>query len=259
MCVFDTSYDYKSDNQGQSGFDADRDSDQLKADHELLWTKELPSGVLFEPKAPTESVKRRNNYLLFDGGSLGRHVYGSDAITNSYTDWTTPYALADAIASLDEEQKSRYLNQPYTIGSAMIWPVQTKEQREAQGRVQTMNQARKSSVFDRMDLTLECIRRYYAGDPRHPLNKITEAYGEFFELFEDFRNFVDFFHFQDLVTPDYKVRYFLPLDPFKCAGTPASREEYIEYRENVLAFIEGRNRRMADWVRKHHCDVEDDG
>lgn len=89
-------------------------------------------------------------------------------------------------------------------------------------RVATVQGPRRSSVFERTDLTLECIRRHYACDQRHPLAKVTNAYSDFFELFVDFRKILDFFHFQDLVTPDYEVRYFLPLDPFHRAGTPAT-------------------------------------
>lgn len=63
---------------------------------------------------------------------------------------------------------------------------------------------------------------------------------------------MDFFHFQDLVTPDYgDIRFYVPLDNFERSATPASKAEYVKYREKVLKFIEGRNRRMADWDREH--------
>lgn len=250
MSIFDTSYDFKTDNPGKKDFDADRDSETLKSYHELLWRKELPSGVLFEPKAPSSAGERRKNYLRFEGGELGTHVYGSDAITNSYTRWIEPKALADAIASLDENQRSRYLNPPYTIGSAMIWPVRTKDR-------YTINTARRNSVGDRMDLTLECIRRHYAKEEGNRLSKATDAYADFFDLFVDFQQFVDFFHFQDLVTPNYEaVEFFLPLENFNRPATPTSDDEYVEYREKVLEFIEGRNARMANWVRRHSPEVE---
>lgn len=249
MGIFDTSYDFKADDTGRKDFDADRDSETLKSYHELLWTKDLPSGALFEPKAPSTATERRKNYLRFEGGDLGTHVYGSDAITHSYTGWITPHALADVIASLDEDQRARYLNPPYTISSAMIWPVRTN--------THTMNQARKSNVGDRMDLTLECIRRHYDGEQQHPLAKVTGAYSDFFDLFVDFRQFVDFFHFQDLVTDDYsEVRFYLPLENFERSATPATKEEYVTYSENMLAFIEARNLRIAGWVKEHHPEVE---
>jgi hypothetical protein len=69
---------------------------------------------------------------------------------------------------------------------------------------------------------------------------------------------VKFFHFQDLVTPDYdEVRFYLPFDNFKRSGMPATKEEYVEYREATLEFITGRKRRMAKWVLENHPNIQD--
>lgn len=55
-----------------------------------------------------------------------------------------------------------------------------------------------------MDLTLECIRRHYAGEPESPLTDVLNAYADFFALFEGFKEFVDFFHLPPLLsTPDH--------------------------------------------------------
>lgn len=265
MRVFDTSFDYKTDtvaktkagndglpSESSSGTPALRDPDEhsprLRADHELLWTKKLNSGVLFAPSAPP---KRTDGYLIFAGSPGKRHRYGSDAITASYTGRSNPRSLADAIAGLTEEQRARYLNPRYTIGSAMIWPVRSKDR-------PTMNQARglRHSIADRMDLTLECIRRHYAEEPESPLADVISAYTDFFALFDGFTEFVDFFHLQDLVTPDYKeVRFYLPFN-FERRGTPATTAEYVEYRENVLHFINKRRQRMAKWVAENHPEIE---
>lgn len=182
--------------------------------------------ALTQPAPP-----RSRNYLGFSS-SGGDFVCGSDAITNSYTRWGKPVTLVNAIASLNHDQRSRYLNPQYTIGSAMIWPVRTKDQ-------PTMNQARgtRQLVADRMDLTLECIRLHYRDETWNPLSDVISAYKDFFDLFDDFKGFVDFFHFQDLVTPDYEnVEFYLKEDSgdFNRAGMPATTEEYVEYRENVL-------------------------
>jgi len=252
MRVFDTTYDYKSDKPARTRPDADRDSRKLRQDHELLWTKKLNSGVLFAPVPPS---RRRDGYLIFIDDSGDRHWYGSDAITNSYTRWSRPEPLANAIASLNEEQRSRYLDQPYTIGSAMIWPVRSKDR-------PTMNTARGFGrsgrlIADRMDLTLECIRRHYAGEAESPLADVINAYGDFFALFEGFGEFVEFFHLQGLVAPDYnEVRFFLPFTNFDRPGTPSTIEEYVTYREATLGFISGRQRRMAKWVTQHHPEIE---
>ncbi|MDP9905587.1 DUF6994 family protein [Arthrobacter bambusae] len=252
MPVFDTSFDYKSDKPAKTKPDADRDSPRLRSDHELLWSKKLRSGVLFAPTAPPA---RRDGYLIFTDTSGARHWYGSDAITSSHTTWLRPKALVDAIASLNETQRSRYLNQPYTIGSSMIWPVRSKDR-------PTMNTARGFGpsgrlIADRMDLTLECIRRHYTGEPESPLTSVLNAYADFFALFDGFAEFVDFFHLQDLVTPDYdEVRFYLPFDNFERSGAPATTAEYVTYREAALEFIAGRARRMAKWVLEHHPEIE---
>jgi hypothetical protein len=116
-------------------------------------------------------------------------------------------------------------------------------------------------IADRIDLTLECIRRHYAEEPESPLADVLNVYADFFALFgrreQGFRCFVDFFHFQDLVSPDYdEVRFFLPLDNFKRPGTPATTEEYVTYREATLDFIEKRGRRMTEWLGEHHPDID---
>lgn len=252
MRVFDISFDYKTDKPARTRPDADRDSPRLRLDHELLWTKNLRSGVLFAPTAPSA---RRNGYLIFTDASGARHWYGSDAITSSYTTWLRPKPLANAIASLNQDQRTRYLDPPYTIASSMILPVRSKDR-------PTLNTARGFGpsgrlIGDRMDLTLECIRRHYAGEPGSPLANVTSAYADFFALFDGFTEFVEFFHLQDLVTPDCdEVRFYLPFDNFQRSGTPATTEEYVTYREATLEFIAGRKRRMAKWVMEHHPEIE---
>ena len=234
----------------------------LRWDHELLWSKELRPGVLFAPKVTT----RQSEYLIFTDANARRHCYGSDAITSSYTGRSGPASLVKAMADLSQCQKSRYLDPPYTIGSAMIWPVRTED-------TPTMNQARGFGpsgrlIGDRMDLTLECIRRHYSSEPDNlPAGALKDAYADFFAvinaykdffaLFDGFKEFVDFFHFQDLVTPDYKaVRFYLTFGNFEEPGTPATKDDYVTYREATLQFIAGRGRRMAEWVMEHHPEIE---
>jgi len=114
-----------------------------------------------------------------------------------------------------------------------------------------MNQARgtRPEIADRMDLTLECIRRFYAGVSLSPLADVISAYREFFDLFEGFSEFVDFFFFHDLVSLDFEsIKFFLPFDDFNRPATPCTVDEYVDYREANLLFINRRAKRMADWV-----------
>jgi hypothetical protein len=152
---FDDDYNFRDDTP--AGKDPDSRSPTLRRYHRLLWSKPLPDGRPFE----LHTGRALAPYLVYKADDTS-FVFGSDAITSSYTRWSRrkSKSLADAIAGLNEDQRSRYLNPPYTIGSAMIWPVRTKDR-------PTMNTARglRLSIADRMDLTLECIRRHYAGEP----------------------------------------------------------------------------------------------
>lgn len=112
-------------------------------------------------------------------------------------------------------------------------------------------------IGDRMDLTLECIRRHYGGELESPLAVVINAYADFFALFEGFEEFVDFFHLQDLVTPDYdEVLFHLPFTGFTGSGLPADTGEYVAYREATLEFTERRSHRMAKWVTDSHPEIE---
>jgi hypothetical protein len=250
MRVFDITFNYKVDSP--PGKDPDSHSLLLKADHQLLWTKELCDGELFKVQVPTEPKERRKNYLMFEQTPDKRFTFGSDAITNSYTRWGKPKNLVEAKAALSEEQKRRYFNPPYTIGSAIIWPVRKIHR-------PTLNTARgmRLRIADRMDLTLECIRRHYAEEPGSPLADVTSNYADFFKLFCTFKQFVEFFHLQDLVTPEGKIDFFLEEDEnFKRPGVPTTKDEYIRVREASLKFITLRGNRMADWVEKNHPDIK---
>ncbi|RAX15033.1 hypothetical protein DC347_19635 [Pseudarthrobacter sp. AG30] len=246
MRVFDIAFDYLLDTT-PPGTDADSNSPRLKADHQLLWTKELCGGQLFELAVSEIPKVRRKNYLMFEQTPDKSITFGSDAITNSYTRWVKPKALVEAKAQLNEEQKRRYFDPPYTIGSAMIWPVRGIH-------LPTLNTARgmRAKIADRMDLTLECIRRHYAKEPDSPLADVITNYWDFFELFGTFEKFVEFFHFQDLVTPEGKIAFFLEEDDedkvFTRSGVPVTKDEYIRVREASLKFIALRGNRMADWV-----------
>ena len=105
MRVFDITCNYKIDALGK---DPDSHSPLLKADHQLLWTKELCDGELFKVQVPAEPKERRKNYLMFEQTPDKRFTFGSDAITNSYTRWGKPRKLVEAKAELSEEQKRRY-------------------------------------------------------------------------------------------------------------------------------------------------------
>jgi hypothetical protein len=99
-------------------------------------------------------------------------------------------------------------------------------------------------ISDRMDLTLECVRRYYRHEDS-PLAPALGRYAGFFALFEDFRGYVDFFLLQDLVNSDYEaVRFFMPFTDFSPPAIPRDLDTYLEFRRSSIKFTEARNRRI---------------
>ena len=98
-------------------------------------------------------------------------------------------------------------------------------------------------------MTLECIRRHYFTETS-PLSRALEPYGFFFELFGDFRGYAEHFLLPDLVSEaGAAIRFFTDFDDFQRDALPARDEaEYREYMSRVMAFIRGRNARIAQYA-----------
>lgn len=115
------------------------------------------------------------------------------------------------------------------------------------GGKQTINGARgfNRRIADRMDLTLECIRRHYRGE-LSPLCDVLRRYGDFFSLFTDFNGYIDFFLLQDLVSADRStIRFFMPFDDFSTPAVPKGVEPYRTFRQHSMEFTAARNARIA--------------
>lgn len=99
----------------------------------------------------------------------------------------------------------------YTASSALVFPGNRI------GRKMEINSARgfTPSTADRLDATLECIRRHYSGEPSNKLGEVLERYSDFFALFKDFDGYVEFFLLQDLINEEGTMRFFHPLDNFR--------------------------------------------
>jgi hypothetical protein len=77
-----------------------------------------------------------------------------------------------------------------------------------------------------------------------------ERYSHFFNLFDDFRGYVNFFHLQDLVEGDYsEVKFWHPFNGFDNLPLPNNIEEYQAYKTRVIDFIKARNQRMLNSTR----------
>lgn len=226
--LIDTTFDFRTD---ASGKDPDKYSPTLRNYHRLLWSKPLPSGRSFEldDTVPPPYLRHQSD--------LGVFLLSSDSVIQSFTRWKKLKHITDKFSN---EENEVFKTIGYTIGGMMVFPGNMVD-----GKI-TINGARgfSSKIADRMDLTLECIRRHYLRLDS-PLAATLLRYGDFFALFEDFRGYADFFLLQDLVSEDYSaINFFAPFDDFKSAGVPADMGAYKAYRRLSIEFVESRNRRI---------------
>ena len=115
-----------------------------------------------------------------------------------------------------------------------------------------MNQARGCSrkISDRWDLTLECIRRFYDGEPS-PLDTALQRSKEFFDLFVDFKGYVDFFLLQDCVDGNYQVKFWLDTPLFVSDPMPDSVESYKAWIKAELDFVVKRGNRIEEYCKQN--------
>jgi hypothetical protein len=226
----DITFDFGTDAGGR---DPDTHSPTLRRYHKLLWSKPLPSGVMFDLDDTTRGA------YLHHKSELGEFFLASDAMVASFR--YLPM-VRDEPEPLDE-----FMHIGYTMGGMMLWPGNRVD-----GKM-TINGWRGFSrkIRDRVDLTMECIRRHYLGE-WSPMQDCLARYADFFELFGDFRGFVEFFLLQDAVTVDCDAVIFsTPFDDFTTPALPQTMSEYREYREAAIEFIEARNRRILRFCSEH--------
>lgn len=233
--LLDVGFDFRSDSRGA---DPDTASRMLKATHSYLWTKPLPGGEIFRL-----SEGGPGPYLTYVGDSQTLFL-SSDSIVNSYS---SRKRLSAIIKEIDPGLVSSFMDLNSTIGGFTLFPGNRV------GGKPTINGERGFNylIADRFDLTLECIRRHYAG-LGSPLKTVIERYISFFALFVDFKSYVDFFLLNDLVSSDYSTVQMFNYSPvlFKSSPVPDSVESYLEYREGSMNFTRSRNIRIEEWAKK---------
>lgn len=220
-------FDFRTDTR--VGGDVDALSPTLRRYHQILWHKPLPGRSFgLVTSAPGRHLHHRSEHGDFPMRSDSFQTF---ATWNSLKHITTQLPQCD----LDD-----FVTLSYRIGGMLVFPCRTEN------RLHTINQARgiRMLVADRLDLTLECIRRHYVGADS-PLADVIERYKVFFDLFGDFRGYVDYFLLQDAVTPSYDIDFVLPFDDFVSRGTPQTVDAYDQYRHRSIDFIVARGKRMA--------------
>lgn len=235
--LIDTTFDVRTDAGGR---DPDSHSATLRRYHRQLWSKPLPGGATFDLDA-----------RLCHSSGLGEFWLSSDAIAHTYSGWVRPARLVDVLKLVSSEETAAFYDSTCTVGAYLVFPYGTW----VDGKVrQSINQRRGTHhlIRDRFDLTLECIRRHYAGVDS-PLEDVLTRHVDFFSLFRDFRGYVEHFLLQDLVGGDFaSVRFLKDFDDFTGDALPsASPEEYREYMRRTMRFIQARNLRIATYAIDH--------
>ena len=232
------------------GVDPDSKSKTLHEYHKALWSKKLPCGKNWD----LISQRGKGFYFKWNDGIENRY-YSSDSLLNSFR-WERLKPLLEQVKNYIETNLKldyhkwleAYIHKLYTMGGMIIFPAR-------QGGINTIRAFTK--VNDRVDLTFECIRRLYIGE-KSPMTKCLEKDKSFFDLFGDFKGYIDFFLLQDIVTDDYKhVKCLLGKteycdDFFKTKGEvtiPKTIDEYLEWHDNHIDFVEKRNKRIEKWVK----------
>ncbi len=227
----DVTFDVRAD---AGDGDPDTTSPTLRRYHQLLWSKPLPDGTNF-----ALDTSRRRRYL-HHSSQRGEFFLASDTCVPTYRSWVRMASIIEQVTTQDLDEFQR-LN--HTIGGMLVFPG------ERRPGVQTINGARgwTPSIWDRLDLTLECIRLAYEGRP-NPLGRVLEAYWDFFELFETFGQYVEFFLLQDLVDGSDAVHFMRDFRGFDESPLPIDIDDYLEYRSRAMSFLNARNRRIERWA-----------
>lgn len=226
--LIDTSFDFRTDAGGK---DPDIFSPTLRRYHRFLWSKPLPNGILFDLH------DSRHGAYLYHKSALGEFFLSSDSVMPTFSGRP---ALQVMLETFPQAERDAFKTVTYTMGGMMVFPGNQVD------RKLTINCARgfNRKIADRFDLTLECIRRYYLGQPS-PLRSTFDRYRDFFCLFETFKGYVDFFLLQDLVAVDYSaVTLFMPFADFTTPAIPGDFATYKEFRRLSIQFVAARNKRI---------------
>jgi len=232
----DINFDFQAETLDKNGNfrDSDKFSPTLQEYHRILWSKKLPNGQLFD-------LTKISDNRLYHKSKLGEFYVSSDWGVATMNGWQRTKAF---ITDVDPHEIEEFERLVITIGARIIWPSNKIN------NLPTINGARGMSYYigDRLDLTLESLRRYYLDEPS-PLSTTFNRYANFFSLFNDFKGYIDYFLMQDYVSDDYKQALVAPpYDGFKTSPIPTSKSQYVEYMNFSKGLINKRNARIQKYV-----------
>ena len=219
------------------GYDPDAKDLILHNHHLALWNKTLPNGKSFNLRSNGQKP-----YKLLHDSDLGHFELSSDSIIHSYK---YVKRMEPVINAMPKGYVDAFFDTACSIGGYIIFPSNKVNEKQTINVERGINRL----IWDRFDLTLECIRRWYAGE-ESPLYACLDRYKNFFQLFGSFSGYVKFFLLEDLVNEDMTaVRFWLPFKEFDITSTlPKNVNEYSQYSKNSSDFTIARNKRMKDWA-----------
>lgn len=233
--IIDIDFDFQAeaglDKRGEQR-DSDKYSPTLQEYHRILWSKPLPNGEIFK-------LTKVSNNRLYHNSKLGEFYLSSDRAIATFSSWQKMRHIIDQVPTQTLLEFNRLTD---SIGGIIIWPSTQVDKKP------TINAARgfNRRISDRLDLTIECIRRYYHGE-ESPLYETLGRYKDFFKLFDNFKGYVDFFLLQDYIDDDYQsVLISQPFDNFQSPPIPKTLDEYYEYMEATTKLVHARNQRIKD-------------
>jgi len=233
MMTIDINFDFRTDTP--PGKDPDALSPTLRAYHKLLWSKPLPNGVYFG----LDDTKY--NVYLHHKSDLGEFFLSSDSAIHTFSRWKN---MAHIINQINEDEIEAFRSLSYTMGGMIIFPANRVDGKSTINGARGLNHL----IKDRIDLTLECIRRYYNNEIS-PLTEVLTRYADFFRLFGDFKGYVEFFLLQDLVSEDFlEIKFFRHFEDFKTPAVPKTLEDYLSYKDRAIKFVNNRNQRILNSV-----------
>ena len=248
--MIDVNFDFTTDSKGYwdgfwdrgnglgaCGSDPDKSSATLRTYHQKLWSKPLPNGEIMELK--------QGKWADYDYLTWKDMRFGSDSIIVDFR-YHNYRNIIDQVFEIKKDYKAYYedlIRKSYTIGGMLIFPKHPSSMNQ--------NKGTNRKISDRLDLTLECIRRFYKGE-ENPLYKTINRDKDFYELFVDFKGYIDFFLLQDAVNDDYSaVDIWEGLGDFSEDGLPKTLDSYFSFIEKEYNFLEKRNKRIEEYALSH--------
>ena len=237
--LVDINYDVRLDSKNK---DSDGYSLTLNKYHAKLWNKQLPNGQLFNVETAIDDYDKK--YILKYHSDTQEIILSSDIIVTTYTSgWSNKPISREVIPYIQNDIKEVFDYYAHTIGAFIVFP-----KRKNNGNSINQDRGVNDKIYDRFDLTLECIRLHYL-ELDNPLADTLRRYDFYFKIFGDFRTFCSFYLLDDLVSKNYsEIKFFLPFSGFEDYPLPKSISEYNLFMKNGIKFIRQRNNRILKWL-----------